>query len=1087
VRFRLEAERKGFKKKVLDNLELIPEQPNAVNVKLELGEETLVVNVDASTVPLVDTETASINGVISSNQVQHMPSFGRDILKLTQLAPGVFGDGSQGAGGGGFNLPGTETGGGATGGADGIFKTENGAQVIANGNQTENNGIFIDGISTTSAVWGGTTVITPSEDSVDNVKVISNSYDAENGRFSGAQIQITSKSGTNDFHGSFFFTAHRPGLNAFAPFGPQHAKPLRDENRFNQLGGSIGGPIWKNRIFAFFNYETVRQPNSSSTDNGWYETSGFDGSAPSGSIASKYLTFPGAAVSSTSINPSTCGDAGLNEGVNCKTIPGQGLDIGSPLTSGLGKQDPGWTSAQNPGVGNGFDGIADIANFHTSSATNTSKAQYNGRLDADVTGKDRIAFAIYWVPQSATFLNGPARGYNLFHHDQINEAYSGIWNRTFSPSLLNEARFNAAGWHWNEISSNPQAPAGLPQDNIDAFGNITLKNFGANLGQVFNQWTYTFKDVATKVVKNHTVKAGIEVTRLFYLNNCVPCGVPTYNFFNIWDFLNDAPHVENSNFDPHTGFPSTNRQDDRENIWGIFVQDDYKVRKNLTLNLGLRWSYFGPLYSKQNNMYVAIPGAGSEFLTALAIRKRDAWNAEKNNFGPQIGFAWSPGKYNDKFVVRGGYGLSYNQEEIAVSANVANNPGLTVHPSLVMPTPASANPGILYATSTDLHSFTGFPMNQAAQVNFDSLGRPIPNPLEPAGFNIALFPLNLSTMRVHHYSLDTQYDLGRQFVATVGYQGSISHNTFFHQNPLAVPSTKGFPLDPSINGGDFWALSGRANYNSLLAGLRHQFSHQFMADAEFAWSKSLDNSSRPYTEPYYPYSRDLFYGRSDYNVGKAFKLFGLWQPVLFHGSNRWIEKIAGGWSLSGIFNVHSGFPWSPLVSVQGGSLYCGQCGYTTLFPAAYLGGAGTSSSNDAFKTGSNYPKGAEAYFTFPAYTAFSGNTSGTAVPQSPAFHRNSLTGPGYRDVDASLTKAFGLPNMPVLGENAKVEFRIDAYNLFSNLNFDPTRLSNNIGCQAGPGCVPANPGAPGISNATFGQAQATLSGRVVTMSARFSF
>ena len=125
------------------------------------------------------------------------------------------------------NLPGTQ-GPGATGGSQGIFQTENGPQAVAHGGQYENNGISIDGISTTSAVWGGTTIITPSEDSVESVKVVSNAYDAESGRFSGAQIQVTSKSGTNGYHGSAFFTAHRPGLDAYQRFNgagnPRRAK-----------------------------------------------------------------------------------------------------------------------------------------------------------------------------------------------------------------------------------------------------------------------------------------------------------------------------------------------------------------------------------------------------------------------------------------------------------------------------------------------------------------------------------------------------------------------------------------------------------------------------------------------------------------------------------------------------------------------------------------------------------------------------------------------------------------------------------------------------------------------------------------------
>src|SRR3984893_3906023 len=281
--YRLTVEQAGFKKKVLEHVQIIPEQPNALDLPLEVGEVQQTVTVSETTQAL-DTDTATVGGDITSNQIQHMPSFGRDVLKLAQLAPGSFADGSQGSGNDNYNLPGTQSGGGQSGGADGIFKTENGAQIIANGQQSENNGITIDGISTTSVVWGGATIITPSEDSVDSVKVVSNSYDAEDGRFSGAQIQITSKSGTNDFHGSLFLTTHQPNLNAFQRFNGQGLKVTRDDNKFEQFGGSVGGPIWKNKIFAFFSYETVREPVTNISGNGWYDTAAFDALAPAGSI-----------------------------------------------------------------------------------------------------------------------------------------------------------------------------------------------------------------------------------------------------------------------------------------------------------------------------------------------------------------------------------------------------------------------------------------------------------------------------------------------------------------------------------------------------------------------------------------------------------------------------------------------------------------------------------------------------------------------------------------------------------------------------------------------------------------------------------
>ena len=1084
--FRLEVERTGFEKKVIDHLILIPDQANGLDVQLVVGAQSQTVNVEASLLPPLETETASVNGVVSDNQIQHMPSFGRDVTKLAQLAPGSFGDEAQGSGGGSVNLPGTQTGAGASGGSTGIFATENGVQVISNGNQTENNGITIDGISTTSAVWGGGTVITPSEDSVDSVKVVSNSYDAEDGRFAGAQLQITSKSGTNDFHGSLFFTTHQPNLNGYQRYNGGNT-PTRDNSKFNQFGGSIGGPIWKNKIFAFFNYETVRQPNSDIPGTGWYDTAAFDALAPSGSIAAKYLSFPGNGVLNHGLSTGNdCGHAGLTEGVNCVTIVGQGINIGTPLTTGLGTQDLGWTSPQTPGCGGAGTGcgtagsplgtVADLANYITSNPTTFTAVQYNGRLDAAVTGKDRIGFALYWVPLSTTHYNGN-RAYDIFHHSQINDAFSAIWNHTFSPTLLNEARVNAAGWRWNEVTDNSQSPVGFPSDYMGQIGSITPGQFGPAVGSILNQWTYSYKDVATKIIGRHTVKFGGEVTRLFYLQNCAGCGVPSYNFFNMWDFLNDAPRNEGGGFSPTTGIPTTERQDDREDIWGFFAQDDFKIKPNLTINLGLRWSYFGPLSSKQDNMLQATPGAGANYMTGLVVHRGNSWNAQKDNIGPQIGFAWSPNKFGSKLVFRGGYGLSFNQEEIAISSNIVQNPGLVVFPSLNMPTPGSANPGIIYAVSSGVNNLYGYPANSHTESSFG------PNGLPTTGsVGIQIFPNTVPTMRVHHWSADMQYDLGHQFVMTVGYQGSLSRDIYFHENPNAVPATSGYTLNPQINGGDNWGVNGRGNYNAMLTELKHQFSRQFMADAQFTWSKSMDTSSAPYSEQPYPYDLSLDYGRSDYNVGRAFKLYGMWQPVFFHGSNSWVEKIAGGWSLSGIFNWHSGFPWNPIVSVVGGNLYCGECGYGGLLPAAYLGGAGSSTGSDAFKgpVSSNYPLAgtsplkAGAYFSTPTYTPYSCPTPttctyGTALPQAPGVFRNSLTGPGYKDVDLTLSKGFGLPKMRVLGENARLEFRMDAFNVFNNMNLNPNNVSNNTG------------------NSNFGTISNALAARVLSLGARFNF
>jgi hypothetical protein len=1078
--YRLVVEAANFQTKTLENVQIIPEQPNSINVALAVAAATQTVTVDASQTPLLDTETATVQGTISSNQIEHMPSFGRDVFQMTNLAPGTTGDQSQASGGGTFSLPGTQ-GPGGTGASTGIFSTENGPQALAAGQQYESNGISIDGISTTSAVWGGTSIITPSEESIDNMKVVTTGYDAENGRFSGAQIQVTSKSGTNTIHGSAFFQAWRPGLNAYQRYnGPASLQPgatpesrglNRATGRFNQFGGSLGGPLWKNRAFAFFTYET--QPNDSPlVTQGWYETPAFRSLAPAGSIAAQYLSFPGGAPAAIGQISVTCADAGLTEGVNCITVPGQGLNIGSPLKQPLGTQDLTWKGPSSPGVGGGLDPTtADIAEYTTSTPTHTSSQQYYGRADGNITNRDHLTFTIYWVPYDQTKYNGPARAYNLWHHSQINNAFAGIWNHTFSPNFLNELRANAAGWRWNEIASNPQAPFGLPQDSIGNLGSITLQNFGAPGPSLLDQWTYDYKDTATWSKHTHQIRMGGEWTRLYYLNSVAYAARPNFGFFNIWDFLNDAPQSESGMFDPHTGTPTLGRQDDRENIWGAFVQDDWKAMPSLTLNLGLRYSYFGPLYAKQNNMYSVQFGQGANWLTDMRIRQGgDLWHPQHLNFGPEFGFAYNPNFLNQRMVIRGGYGLNFNEMEIAISANVYNNPGLTFNPNFNMGSPTDTNPGIVYNTPSNVHSLYGYPPNPNTIVAFGANGLPTTGTV-----GVTAFRNNMPTMYTEHFSLDTETSIGAQWVLTVGYLGTVSRHTYFHYQGNAVAAAYGNPLNPQVNGVDYFDTIGHGSYNAMLVGVRHQMSRSFLIDSQFTWGRSMDNSSAPYSEQDYPYDPSLDWGRSDYDLNKQFKIYGLWQPVIFRNAHNWAEKIVGGWSLSGIFNWHTGFPWTP-VYYTSASLYCNTCGYFQLMPGAYLGGAGHDMSNDAFKSGpgvgngmnKNFPNGGLAYFTPPAWTP--GPTipaTGAALPQVPGIHRNSWTGPGYRDVDATISKNFGLPYWK--REGAGLEVRADAFNLFNNLNFNPTSISNNITAP------------------NFGQATSALGSRTVTLQARFQF
>jgi hypothetical protein len=274
-----------------------------------------------------------------------------------------------------------------------------------------------------------------------------------------------------------------------------------------------------------------------------------------------------------------------------------------------------------------------------------------------------------------------------------------------------------------------------------------------------------------------------------------------------------------------------------------------------------------------------------------------------------------------------------------------------------------------------------------------------------------------------------------------------------------------------------------------------------MLDAQYRFSHTNDPGSNAYAGPYYQWDIGTGYGTSDYDVRHAFKIFGVWSPTIFKGSHSWLEKVAGGWSISGILNAHTGFPWTPMFPLAtidngfepvfnfgqfagGGS---GNAGSGNMLPVEYLGGF-----KPDYRSNVANPNGGQDFFTPPTIvpgTLFdclfpspdptlcpSGQQGFGPVPAPPGIARNSFTGPGYFVVDATLSKSFGLPTMRLLGEGAKIEFRANFYNLFNNLNLKggcPNSVFDGLQCD--------------VTNPHFGQSQQALGSRVIEMQARFNF
>jgi hypothetical protein len=1059
------VEAQGFAKKTVDNFKISGEIIQGLNISLDAEGSSQSITV-TDTAPPINTSTGTISGTISAQELQSLPSSNRDPYQLLRLTPGALGDGSQSAGGGSYSLPGNGGIGGSSS-TGSIFQVENRAQTQANGVRTSGNSFQIDGSQVNSLAWGGGAVITPNQESVKEVQTQTSPYDATQGRNSGAQVLVVSKNGTNDFHGSAFFKFHRPGLNAYQRYNGPNTTVQRDNNQFNQLGGSIGGPIWKNKIFFFFSYEELRNRGLTQGID-WYETPAYDqlvAQTKSGGITSAIAGYTGQSVSYTSVDASsTCARAGLSSAY-CRNVSyngGNALDLGSPLKTPLGTSDPTWVSNNAPGIGGGFDGIPDLFRVNTVNPTHNKAQQFNGRLDWQLNSRDLLAYTVYWVPTSKTFFNGPNRTSNLWNNNSLAYSHAALWNHIFSSSLLNEFRLNAVRWYFNEVTSNPQEPFGLPQAKLDTIGAVTTFQYlGAPGPGNFAQTTYNLRDTMTKTWRSHNIRFGFDGYR--ELDNDAQTGsaIPTYTFRNLWEMANDKPRLETGSFDPRTGTPTSATKHIRSFIYAGYVQDDWRVTPKLTLNLGIRYEYFTPITEKNGNISNVVLGTGAQTLTGAYIKTGgDLFKTSKNNWGPQFGFAYSINPSSNRLaVVRGGFGIAYNRMQEAITLNGRSNPPLVTNLSAACTDTALANcPGVLYAASSSPTNINGYPANPAARVTFGSNGLPTSG----AAISLQAIQQDLPTPLTYKLSLGTEYALTQKWVLSLGYQGSLSRH-YTRQNNLNwiyYPN-----LNPRVNSFSYYSNDVSASSHAFLAEVRGTIGKQFNINGQYRYGKIMDSGSQDYYIDQYPYDNRYAYGPADYNVTHNAKLFGSYSPTFFP-HNKLMEGIFGGFQLSGILQYHTGFPWTPVYTNTGCNVVYVGSGYCTLRPGSQIARGSGDTGNATFKsTGGQFPNGGLAYFTVPSYPV-------NGAPPPPGVGRNSLRGPNYFDTDIDAQKTFGIPHNKLFGENSGLTVRAMIFNLFNQTNITPfnTGDDNTI-----------------ITSQTFGQARSALGARTIEMQARFSF
>src|SRR5262245_37524694 len=727
--YKLTVERDNFKKKELENITISAEDVTGVDVVMETGVVTDTVTISGESAQALEKENANISGAISNLQIRQLPQVGRDPYELLRLAPGVFGDGARAGNGNSVRLPNTTGPGGSN---NSIFQTENQVQISANGQRLSSNNFQIDGVSVNSFNWGGAALVTPNQESVKEIRVLANSYSAEDGRNSGAQIRVVSQNGTNELHGSASIKYNSPKLNAFNKYGgPNNAARVRVNDYRRQFGGSLGGPLLlprfgeggratfggKNKSFFFFSYEGLRN-SSSNVATGYVETAEFRQRVlqlrPNG-VTAKVISAAGVEPRILNVLTPSCGIYN-NDANRCRVV-GNGLDIGS-LTGATGQ----YVSLGNP-TGGGLDGIPDIQQVQFALPGRNSGNQYNLRLDFTPTQKDTIAFSTYLTRLNNFGSDGGSQGRPIadLPFKPFNSSGTLLYNHIFSATLLNEARFNATRFKIDQAKDAADVNFGLPRVEVEGLPIGDRIRFGVGQGEgtpgLFAQNIFEFSDTLSKTTGNHAMKFGVTVRKEQDNSNLSGGSRPVYYFSGLFNLANDTPIFEAINADPRTGEPADAQRYFRTPYYAGFVQDDWKARPNLTLNLGLRYEYFSPLTEKNgklSNLFFPTSNLGGG-----QVRPVDRfYEPDRNNFAPRFGFAYSPkwklGKLfdGDRAVVRGGFGVAYNRIPVAPLNNARGNPPFFARYGLCCGTAGTpfADGKILYALGAS-SSLTSYPRN----------------------------------------------------------------------------------------------------------------------------------------------------------------------------------------------------------------------------------------------------------------------------------------------------------------------------------------------------------------------------------------